>query len=104
MKTDCEGNTLSQHVMCPNTYICIKQDWLCGENFLRELRFFSQTKLEIQLLSDGDDDCNDFTDETHCGTKTNCSDDQFECLNGLCVPQEWICGKNETKARPLMIY
>lgn len=31
MKTDCEANTLSRHVMCPNTYICIKQDWLCGE-------------------------------------------------------------------------
>jgi hypothetical protein len=31
IKNDCEANTLSRHVMCPNTYICIKQDWLCGE-------------------------------------------------------------------------
>jgi hypothetical protein len=31
MKSECEGNTLSQHIMCPNTFICIKQDWLCGE-------------------------------------------------------------------------
>jgi len=30
MKDECESNTLSRHVMCPNTYICIKQDWLCG--------------------------------------------------------------------------
>jgi hypothetical protein len=33
MKTECEANTLSTHVMCPNTFICIKQDWLCGEKF-----------------------------------------------------------------------
>lgn len=30
MKTDCEANTVSRHVLCPNTYICIKEDWLCG--------------------------------------------------------------------------
>lgn len=62
-------------------------------------RCFAKTrKIFIALLlSDGDDDCNDFTDETHCGAKTNCSDDQFECMNGLCVPQEWICGKTKTK-------
>lgn len=31
MKGECEANTLSRHVMCPNTLICIKEDWLCGE-------------------------------------------------------------------------
>jgi hypothetical protein len=31
MKSECEGNTLSQHIMCPNTFICIKQEWLCGK-------------------------------------------------------------------------
>lgn len=30
IKSDCESNTLGSHVMCPNTFICIKQDWLCG--------------------------------------------------------------------------
>lgn len=38
MKAECEANTLSlsRHVMCPNTYICIKQDWLCGEFVFHE--------------------------------------------------------------------
>jgi Low-density lipoprotein receptor domain class A len=31
LKEECEANTLSRHVMCPNTLICIKEDWLCGE-------------------------------------------------------------------------
>lgn len=31
MKSDCEENTLSRHVMCPNTFVCIKEDWLCGK-------------------------------------------------------------------------
>lgn len=37
MKSECEGNTLSQHIMCPNTFICIKQDWLCGK-FCEDVR------------------------------------------------------------------
>lgn len=32
MKSDCESNTISRHVLCPNTYICIKEDWLCGKS------------------------------------------------------------------------
>lgn len=24
------------------------------------------------------------------GSKTNCSEDQFECFNGLCIPKEWV--------------
>lgn len=45
MRVDCETDTATRHIMCPNTYICIKEEWLC----------------------DGDDDCSDFSDETHCG-------------------------------------
>lgn len=29
MRTECEGNKISPHIMCPNTLICIKQEWLC---------------------------------------------------------------------------
>lgn len=37
MKNECEGNSVSRHVMCPNTYICIKEDWLCGKQRLKSL-------------------------------------------------------------------
>lgn len=51
------------------------------------------TNFMFNHFSDGDDDCGDFSDETHCVSKTNCSDDSFGCNNGLCIPQEWFCGE-----------
>lgn len=36
-------------------------------------------------------DCGDFSDETHCGAKVKCDQDQFECENGLCIQHKWVC-------------
>lgn len=74
IRTECEAD--GRHVMCPRTFTCISEDWLC----------------------DGDDDCGDYSDETRCGAHVNCSDDQFECQNGLCIQQSWMCdGDNDCK-------
>lgn len=74
VQKECEQTGL--RVMCPKTYHCINKEWLC----------------------DGDNDCDDYSDETHCGARTNCTEDQFECQNGFCIPRQWVCdGENDCK-------
>ncbi|XP_062539561.1 low-density lipoprotein receptor-related protein 4 [Armigeres subalbatus] len=68
LKDSCEAS--GTHVICATTHTCIAKAWLC----------------------DGDDDCGDFTDETHCkDSRHDCSPGKFMCQNELCVPMEWVC-------------
>lgn len=66
IKKECEAS--NQHVLCPKTFVCISKSFLC----------------------DGDNDCGNYLDETHCGARVNCTEDQFECDNGLCIPHQWV--------------
>jgi integrin beta 2 len=50
--------------------------------------------IDIQFKCDGEDDCDDNSDETECGT--TCSSDSFTCKSGQCIPQNLKCnGKND---------
>lgn len=74
LQRECERT--GYHILCPRTYRCINKDWLC----------------------DGDDDCGDYSDESHCGEAINCTDYQFTCTNGFCIPKLWLCdGENDCR-------
>lgn len=58
---------------CANC-VCIPQQWAC----------------------DGDDDCEDKSDETTCGMPHTCPVKDFTCQNGNCITKLWLCdGDND---------
>ena len=59
----CNGN----HFTC-NNGLCVPHGWTC----------------------DGEDDCGDSSDESHCGIQT-CPPNYFVCGDGKCLPQYWRC-------------
>ncbi|XP_043269103.1 low-density lipoprotein receptor-related protein 4 isoform X2 [Venturia canescens] len=69
------GNCYGQrNRRCPISGHCISDSWIC----------------------DGDDDCGDYSDEAPCGNRLNCTEEQFQCRNGLCVERAWLCdGDND---------
>ena len=66
---------LFDFIPCNSTTNCILPSWIC----------------------DGQNDCWDNSDEVGCPTKTvsTCASGGFSCDNNKCIPQTWICDRDD---------
>ena len=69
----------------------------CGEN---QFRCANGQCIRASYKCDGDDDCQDWSDETTetCGANCGGMEGRFACSNGQCIGARWKCdGDNDCR-------
>lgn len=77
---------------------CINVQWRCDSGQYNKRtkheRHFHCTWIRLLVPTCPDDDCGDGSDESGC--VRSCSNSQFQCSSGRCIPDHWACdGDND---------